>query len=202
VSDRSTAISLLSPSSSSLNAAPRPSATHGTRVRATMRFMRSALVVVACIAALSGHEASASDEHEVRQSSTVVFICEHGSSKSLVATALFNRIAEQRNLPVRAISRAVGPETVDSRVPPKLVRSMAADGFQVKGFQPQAVTASEIANASQVIVIGYDGELKNQANARVERWNDIPPASLEYDSATKALASHIEVLLRGLAGEH
>src|SRR5262249_53143547 len=34
---------------------------------------------------------------------TIVFVCEHGSSRSLVAATLFNRIAEQRGLAVRAI---------------------------------------------------------------------------------------------------
>jgi hypothetical protein len=52
--------------------------------------------------------------------STVVFVCEHGSSRSLVAASLFNRVAEERGLSVRALSRAASSETVDQKVSPKI----------------------------------------------------------------------------------
>ena len=36
---------------------------------------------------------------------TVVFVCEHGSAKSLVAASLFDRMAKERGVAVRAVSR-------------------------------------------------------------------------------------------------
>ncbi len=41
---------------------------------------------------------------------TVVFVCQHGTAKSMVAAAHFNRLAQQQNLPYRAISRGITPE--------------------------------------------------------------------------------------------
>src|SRR5688572_249911 len=41
---------------------------------------------------------------------TVLFVCEHGSAKSVVAAAHFNRIAADRGLPFRAISRGTAPD--------------------------------------------------------------------------------------------
>jgi protein-tyrosine-phosphatase len=165
-----------------------------------LNWIRPALVI-AIMAASVGRVASADEAQQVQQVRTVVFICEHGSSKSLVATALFNRMAEQRQLPWRAVSRAVSRETAAPTVPAKLVRSMAADGFHVQAFHPQAVSTPEMASAARVIMLGYDGEVNGQAGARVERWDEIPPPSLEYASATTALVSRIEPLLANLAAD-
>jgi arsenate reductase (thioredoxin) len=163
--------------------------------------LRSALVIAVMVAAPVGRVASADEAQQVQQLRTVVFICEHGSSKSLLATALFNRMAEQRQLPWRAVSRAVSRETVAPAVPAKLVRSMAADGFHVQAFKPEAVSAPEMASAARVIVLGYDADVKGQPGARVEHWDDIPPPSLEYAGATTAIAPRIDVLMESLAAE-
>jgi arsenate reductase len=35
----------------------------------------------------------------------IVFVCEHGSAKSVIAAAYFNRIVKERNLPFEAAAR-------------------------------------------------------------------------------------------------
>ena len=129
---------------------------------------------------------------------TIVFVCEHGSSRSLVAATLFNRIAEQRGLAVRAISRAVSATTVDTKVPPRLVQSMSGDGFDVETFQPQAMTPAEAARASRVVVINYHGALEAAGQRSVDHWDEIAPASIEYDKAKHALSAQIESLFGNL----
>ena len=54
---------------------------------------------------------------ESKPAGTILFVCEHGSAKSVVAAAHFNQIATARGLPFRAISRGT-PATVraDPRV--------------------------------------------------------------------------------------
>ena len=42
----------------------------------------------------------------------VVFVCEHGAAKSVVATAYFNKLAAERNLPFRATFRGTVPRTI------------------------------------------------------------------------------------------
>ena len=39
----------------------------------------------------------------------VVFVCEHGAAKSVVATAYFNTLAAERGLPFRATFRGTAP---------------------------------------------------------------------------------------------
>jgi len=140
-------------------------------------------------------------EFSATKRASVVFICEHGVSKSLVAAMLFNRIAEQRGLAVRAVSRAVGPQTLASKVPVKLVQNMDDDGFPVRDFRPQAVTTTDAGSATRVVVIGYDGTIDAIGNAAAEHWDDVPPASLEYEDAKRKITSHIDKLLQDLGGQ-
>ena len=46
----------------------------------------------------------------------VLFVCEHGSTKSTVAAAHFNKLAGERGLKLRAVSRGTNP---DEEVAPK-----------------------------------------------------------------------------------
>src|SRR5262249_35169486 len=46
-------------------------------------------------------------EPDLTKPATVVFVCLHGSVKSQVAAAHFNRIAKERGLPVIAVSRGI-----------------------------------------------------------------------------------------------
>src|SRR6516165_9368933 len=76
-----------------------------------------------------------------RQPTGVVFVCEHGSVKSLVAMEHFNRKAEERGLPFRAVARGTAPE---SAVPPSVREGLHTDGFDVSSFVPQLLRASDI----------------------------------------------------------
>lgn len=58
----------------------------------------------------------------------VVFVCEHGSVKSLIATLYFNQRAQQRGLPYTAVARGTSPEPA---VPAKVQQGLRAAGFDV-----------------------------------------------------------------------
>ena len=58
----------------------------------------------------------------------VVFVCEHGSAKSLVAASFFERMAKERGIAVRAVSRGTAPDT---SVPATVVEALRTDGFDV-----------------------------------------------------------------------
>ena len=47
---------------------------------------------------------------QTSDSATVVFVCEHGTVKSVIALAHFQRLARERGLPLRAISRGTAPD--------------------------------------------------------------------------------------------
>jgi len=123
----------------------------------------------------------------------VVFVCEHGSVKSLIAASLFDQAATDRGLPHRAVSRGIAP---DARVPPAIAAALARDGFDVAQVKPQALTAADLAGATRVVAIGVDLPANGaQAPGPAEHWDDIPPASKDYPAARTALQRHIDELL-------
>src|SRR6185295_4744427 len=92
----------------------------------------------------------ASKDEEPR---TVVFVCEHGSAKSLAAASIFERMARERGLALRAVSRGTAP---DASVPDAVVAALGDDGFDVAGFKPQGLTEADVRAAERVVAIGVD----------------------------------------------
>jgi protein-tyrosine-phosphatase len=126
----------------------------------------------------------------------VVFVCEHGSAKSLVAASLFERMARERGVEARAISRGTSP---DAAVPPVVVEALRADGFDVAAFRPRALTGADVGRATRVVAIGVDlGSLGAKAGARAVRWDGVPPVSTHYPEARRDLAARIDRLLEEL----
>jgi hypothetical protein len=138
----------------------------------------------------------ASDTRAGGEAPTVVFVCEHGSVKSLIAKEWFNRRAQERGLAVRAVSRGRVP---DASVPPPVVEEMRRDGFDVTAFVPQAPEATEMKKAARVITIGLEKKVGSGDN--VEAWDDIPPTSKGWAGTRDALRAHVDTLLKALA-EH
>jgi arsenate reductase (thioredoxin) len=154
-----------------------------------------ALVVVAL--AVVGGMASAAEHDATRQ---VVFVCEHGNVKSLMAASYFNQLAAQRGLPFRALSRGSAPDS--TTVPKPIVAGLHADGVDVSDFHPSKVAAADVVDAARVVTIG--AELPAGANAdetRIEHWDDVPPASTSYDAARSSLKAHVAELLDRLAAK-
>src|SRR5262245_10706176 len=71
----------------------------------------------------------------------IVFVCEHGAAKSLIAAAHFNKLAEERGLPHRAIARGTNP---DEKFAPAVVASIRKDGLNAPVGQPTKVTEADL----------------------------------------------------------
>ena len=127
----------------------------------------------------------------------VVFVCEHGNVKCLIAQEWFNRRARERGLAVRAVSRGRKPE---ASVPAPIADALGRDGFEVRAFVPQPPSASEMRKAARVVAIGLEKKALGP-DIEVETWDGVPPASEDYAAARDALRARIETLLSALA-EH
>jgi arsenate reductase len=124
----------------------------------------------------------------------VLFVCEHGSVKSLMAVSLFNATATRRGLPFRGIARGVTP---DASVPAPIANALNQEGFDVRQFKPTAVSKSDAEHAAHIVAIGVD--LSKVTHARTEHWDDVPAASVDYSAAHAALQRHIDTLLDRLS---
>jgi protein-tyrosine-phosphatase len=150
------------------------------------------LALIAAIFASSGIGQDAAPP-QLEPAASVVFVCQHGNVKSLIAASLFEQAARKRGLRFRAVSRGVNPE---AGVPPSIVDALRGDGVEVAGFEPQPLTPDDISTASHVIALGVDlSESIRGEQVTTERWNDVPPASVDYAAARAALMRHIDVLL-------
>ena len=155
------------------------------------------LASIVALLALAGGMASAGEEPAVGQ---VVFVCEHGNVKSLMAASYFNQLAAQRNLPFRAVSRAAAPDS--ATVPKPIVAGLHADGVDVSDFHPAKVAAADVDKAVRVVAINTELPAGAQVDAqRVERWSDVPAASVSYAAARESLKAHVAALLDRLAAQ-
>jgi arsenate reductase (thioredoxin) len=127
----------------------------------------------------------------------VVFVCEHGNVKSLIAREWFNRLAAERGLEVRAVSRGLAPE---ASVPPAIAERLRGDGFDVRGFEPRALEPADVVRAARLVVIGAEPPTwASGPDVAVDRWEGIPPASERYEASRDALREKIAALVESLA---
>jgi len=130
---------------------------------------------------------------------TVVFVCQHGNVKSLIAREWFNRMAAERGVAARAVSRGVTPETP---VPPAIAERLSRDGFDVAHFEPLALAPADASGAARIVFIGaLPPSWLRPGEAKVDVWEGIPPATERYEASRDALRDRIGALLQGLARE-
>jgi protein-tyrosine-phosphatase len=149
--------------------------------------------------------ASCAQTHEPRipeakpHTSQVLFVCEHGNVKSLMAASYFNQQAQQAGLPYRAVSRGITPDS--TTVPPTIVEGLRVDGIDVSGFHPSAVKATDVAASQRVVTIGatLPVEAQGTAGPPIEQWNDVPPTSQGFARTQDALKVHVRKLIEQLA---
>jgi arsenate reductase len=154
--------------------------------------MNMVLILSGVAAAALGQATPRKPEHP----KSVVFVCEHGNVKSLIAREWFNRLAASRGLDLRAISRGVTPE---ASVPAAIADALRNDGFDVSGFEPRAFTAADVAGPVRIVGIGVDlSSARERGDAPLETWEGIPAASESYGASRDALKVRIEALLKTL----
>ena len=122
----------------------------------------------------------------------ILFVCQHGGAKSVIAVSHFNRLAAERGLPF--VATAAAAEDPYDAVPAPVADHLQRDGFDVRAFKPHHVAPAEIATASRTITIGCD------VPGADERWDDVPAASEDLDGSVAAIRRHLEELAEDLDG--
>ncbi len=122
---------------------------------------------------------------------TIVFVCEHGAAKSIVAAALFNHLAADRQLSLRAIARGTLP---DDEIASAAAEGMRRDGLTGLESKPQKLGIDDFDHAVRVITFC---PLPSNCFSRapLEDWSDIPPVSGGYEQSREALNARIGRLL-------
>jgi arsenate reductase (thioredoxin) len=131
---------------------------------------------------------------ETEQTQVIIFVCEHGAAKSILSAAIFNKLARERRLNLRAIARGTNP---DPEISPKVAAGLRADGLASSESAPKKISKADLAGARGVITFctlpdDYPGSIQ------IENWDDVLPAIEDYGKARDKLAERIDRLLEEL----
>jgi protein-tyrosine-phosphatase len=125
---------------------------------------------------------------------TVVFVCEHGAAKSVIATAYFNKMAEERGLRARAIYRGVNP---DAALSTAALKGLRDDGLPVPTERPSRIADGDVDSARVIFAIGCTLPPRAVASGKADNWNDVP-GDQGYAAMRDAVKKHVERLVANL----
>ena len=123
---------------------------------------------------------------------TVVFVCQHGAARSVIAAAWFNKLAAEKRLPYVAIARGAEPQDALSTA---TVAGLTKEGISFPAGKPRALTEAEAAEAVRVVAFC---PLPHSAKpTRLETY-EVPAPSDGYDQSRDAILIHVRALINDL----
>ena len=123
----------------------------------------------------------------------LLFVCQHGAAKSVIAALHCCRMAEARGLRVTAASAGLEP---DADVPDAVRAGLVEDGLDPAGLTPRDVKGVDPAAVDVVITFGCEAPFGG--SARRVQWENVPPVSEDYRIARDQIVARLEVLLDSL----
>jgi hypothetical protein len=141
---------------------------------------------------------SALDTQNTTQAAAqVVFVCEHGAAKSVIAAAYFNRLASERGLSIRAVARGTAP---DAEFNSATAAGLQADGFAPLSGKPRLLENSDTLATQQLVTLGarLPGDFPTSLHTE---WKDIPSVSADYGVARDAIRTRVQSLVNQLSAK-
>jgi arsenate reductase len=124
---------------------------------------------------------------------TVVFVCQHGAAKSVLAAALLERLAADHGVPLRALARGTEPQR---QVAPAVVTGLFVEGIDVTAWRPRPLTPGDLAKAWRVVSFGPDLSHLLPKGTPVEGWDGIPAVADGLQTARAAIAVRLPRLIK------
>lgn len=125
----------------------------------------------------------------------IVFVCLHGSAKSVIADAHFQSLVKARGWSVRSGSAGTEP---DSELPPHVAAGLRKDGLDLSGLRPQAAGAATLGEATHVVTFGPDVGAWVPDGCPVTYWKDVPAVADGYDRARSEILRRVTGLVDAL----
>ena len=122
----------------------------------------------------------------------VLFVCQHGAAKSVIAARHFAHLARERGLTVGAVAAGVEPDAV---IPPHVIAGLRKDGVDDHDAPPQAITRDLLENAQIVVSFGCDLSAVAEDSGRIVQWKDVPAVSDGYDAARSEILRRLHAIL-------
>lgn len=128
---------------------------------------------------------------------TVIFVCEHGAAKSIVAAAYFNKLAQDQKFEIYGIARGTHP---DEELMQAAVDGLVRDGLKPGERKPRVLSDDEATNAISLVTFCSLPE-RYLSLARMEDWKDVPAVSANYEISRDAMLDRIKRLLEKLGND-
>ena len=126
---------------------------------------------------------------------TVLFVCLHGGAKSLIAAEYFNHLARERGVALGAESAGLEPY---AEVPAPVIAGLARAGFDVHEYVPRQLSTAQVTDAAHIVT--FECELPTaMPDLQIERWNDVPMVSDDFQRARDEIVSRVSQLVDKLA---
>jgi len=128
------------------------------------------------------------------QTNQIVFVCEHGSAKSVIAATYFNKLAKENNLPWEAVARGTNP---DEEISPKTKQLLVQDNLFDKNFVPQKLSQQDVNEANQVILF-YDLPKTIQLKGNIQSWQKVQAQNENFNKLRDDIVLKITPLIDSL----
>ncbi len=122
----------------------------------------------------------------------VVFVCEHGAAKSVMAAAEFERLAKQKGVAFEIISRGTIP---DAEVAAPIRQHLLADGMDIGTAKPAKVSAKDLEGATTVVTFGPNLTSLMPKGTNLLDWSATPSPSKDYRVAREYIVKQLGTLV-------
>ena len=159
--------------------------------RVTLRYGILSVILAWSLNGIVYGQAADKDRPARGAEQVIVFVCEHGAAKSIIAAAYFNKLAGEWNLRYRAIARGTAPQ---EQISVSAAKGLEADGLTATEQKPAGLTKGDLPGAVRVVAFCSLPE-EFHKSVPVEEWNDVPTVSEDYGKARDTIVEHVKRLL-------
>lgn len=127
---------------------------------------------------------------------TILFVCELGAAKSVLAAAYLTQIASERGLPFRGVSCGTHP---DPHVWPSVQESLIEEGLEPSADPPARMDEEDLSRAYRVVTFDRP-ELEGKSAWATKHivWNEMPAVREDILIARAAIRARVEALVDSL----
>lgn len=127
-------------------------------------------------------------------SKRILFVCQYGTAKSVIAREFFRKRALRRGITVQAVSRGI---TIEDHISEGLRRNLAADGINPNVEAIQVLAPLDWQSAD--VVIAFNPLPPGLLHADIRDWSDLPSMNERYKKSRAILKRRIDKLLDEVA---
>jgi len=129
------------------------------------------------------------------QKKQIVFVCEHGSAKSVIAATYFNKLAKEKNIQWEAIARGTDP---DAEVSPKTKKLLSSEGLLDASIVPQKIAQADV-DAAQKIILFFPLPETINGRRKVSNLLEVQAVNEDFQKLRDDIVSKIMPMIDSLA---